>query len=254
MRDVQGIPDDDLPMTPTLEAMAERLLAKALTERRTLVAIAGPPAAGKSTLTERLCERVNALHQARDPQTSSAFAVVVPMDGYHYDNAVLEPLELVATKGAPETFDCDGLKHDLMRIRRAERSVAVPVFDRPLDLARGGGRLVTPQHRLIIVEGNYLLLDQAPWRELHPLFDMTLFIDVPDDVLEARLIQRWGEMGADPAGALDRARNKDMLNARLIKTDSVAADLHWSASDRPFKDPQAKHSPSTAGDLHDPTQ
>lgn len=162
--------------------------------------------------------------------------------------------ERLLTHASPETFDVAGLLSDLTRLRRDDGAVAVPVFDRPLDLARGGGRLVTPQHRLIIVEGNYLLLNRAPWRELHPLFDMTLFIDVSDDVLETRLIQRWMEMGADPAGALDRARNKDMLNARLIKTDSVAADLHWSASDRPFKDPQAKHSPSTAGDIHDPTQ
>lgn len=233
-------------MTPSIHDMATRLLEAADGRQRFIVALAGPPAAGKSFLSDGLCRELNTRREGD--------AVVVPMDGYHYDNAVLEPLELVATKGAPETFDCDGLKHDLMRIRRAERSVAVPVFDRPLDLARGGGRLVTPQHRLIIVEGNYLLLNRAPWRELHPLFDMTLFIDVSDDVLETRLIQRWMEMGADPAGALDRARNKDMLNARLIKTDSVAADLHWSASDRPFKDPQAKHSPSTAGDIHDPTQ
>ncbi|MCI0509133.1 hypothetical protein C8E00_102475 [Chromohalobacter marismortui] len=211
-------------MTPTIDEMTTRLLAAADQHRqRFIVALAGPPAAGKSFLSEALCHELNARREGG--------AVVVPMDGYHYDNAVLEPRGLLATKGAPETFDCDGLKHDLRRIRRAERSVAVPVFDRPLDLARAGGRMVTPQHRLIIVEGNYLLLDRSPWHELRPLFDMTLFIEVPDEVLEARLIQRWGEMGWDPAGAFDRARNKDMLNARLIKTDSVAADLRWSVSD-----------------------
>lgn len=170
MKDVQGIPDDDLPMTPTLEAMAERLLASASRERRTLVAIAGPPAAGKSTLTERLCERVNALHEARDPQTSSAFAVVVPMDGYHYDNAVLAPQGRLDIKGAPETFDVAGLQ---------------------------------------------------------ALFDLSVFIDVPDSVLVERLLCRWRDMGQDPIGARARTHDKDMLNARLVNDHSAAPDWRW---------------------------
>lgn len=123
MTNMHFTPVDDLPMTPTLDAMAGRLLAIAPPERRTLVAIAGPPAAGKSTLTERLCERLNALH----PGFSSGFAAIVPMDGYHYDNAVLEPQGRLGIKGAPETFDVDGLA----RLRRDDAAVAVPVFDRP---------------------------------------------------------------------------------------------------------------------------
>ncbi|MDV6319679.1 nucleoside/nucleotide kinase family protein [Chromohalobacter sp. HP20-39] len=210
-------------MIPKIHDLAVRLIEASTDRPRFIVALAGPPAAGKSFLSEWLCRELN----HRQPGIAS----IVPMDGYHFDNAVLEPQGLVPVKGAPETFDIDGFQQDLTRIRRADLPVAVPVFDRPLDLARAGGRLIGLEHRLIIVEGNYLLLDRSPWRELHPLFDMTLFLEVPDDVLEARLIQRWGEMGMDPDGALDRARNKDMLNARLIKTASVAADLYWAASD-----------------------
>lgn len=211
-------------MTPNIHEMTTRLLAAADQQRqRFIVALAGPPAAGKSLLSEWLCRELN-VHRPGG-------AVVVPMDGYHYDNAVLEPQGLVPVKGAPETFDCDGLKHDLERIRRADRTVAVPVFDRPLDLARAGGRLITLEHRLVIVEGNYLLLDEGPWPALRALFDMTLFLEVPDELLEARLIQRWREMGQDPAGAIERTRHKDLLNARLIKAASVPADLHWFASD-----------------------
>ncbi|PXX97244.1 nucleoside triphosphate hydrolase [Halomonas sp. LBP4] len=210
-------------MTPNIHDVAGRVLEAAGDRRRFIVALAGPPAAGKSFLAGWLCRELNA--------RQADCAAVVPMDGYHYDNAVLEPRGLVPVKGAPETFDCDGLKHDLERIRRADRSVAVPVFDRPLDLARAGGRLITPEHRIVIVEGNYLLLDEGPWPALRPLFDMALFLEVPDELLEARLIQRWREMGQDQAGAIERARHKDMLNARLIKAASVAADLHWAASD-----------------------
>ncbi len=207
-------------MIPPIHDMAQRLLEAASGKARFIVALAGPPAAGKSFLSGRLCGELN--------ERRPGIAAVVPMDGYHYDNAVLAPEGLVPVKGAPETFDIDGLRHDLARIRRADRTVAVPVFDRPLDLARAGGRLITPEHRVIIVEGNYLLLDQGDWPGLRSLFDLTLFLEVPDEVLEARLIERWLGMGQDQAGAIERTRHKDMLNARLIKAASMPADLHWS--------------------------
>ncbi|TDX31433.1 hypothetical protein DFO67_10330 [Modicisalibacter xianhensis] len=206
-------------MNPSIHDMAAHVIDAAADRKRFIVALAGPPAAGKSFLSEWLAREIN----ARQPGT----AAVVPMDGYHLDNAVLEPRGQVPIKGAPETFDPDGLLHDLQRIRRADRTVAVPVFDRPLDLARAGGRLITLEHRIVIVEGNYLLLDQSPWSALHECFDLSLFLEVPDEVLEARLIQRWLGMGQDQQSAVDKARHKDMLNARLIKTASVKPDIRW---------------------------
>ncbi|GAA5171474.1 MULTISPECIES: nucleoside triphosphate hydrolase [Halomonadaceae] len=207
-------------MTPNIHEMTTRLLAAADQQRqRFIVALAGPPAAGKSFLSGWLCRELN----VRRP----GCAAIVPMDGYHFDNAVLAPQGRLAIKGAPETFDCDGLKHDLERIRRADRTVAVPVFDRPLDLARAGGRLILPEHRLVLVEGNYLLLDVAPWRELHALFDLTLFIEVPDAVLVERLLARWRGMGEDAAVAHARTHDKDMLNARLVNDRSVAPTWRW---------------------------
>ncbi len=178
----------------------------------------GRRGAGKSYRSALLCEAINQLRPGQ--------AVVVPMDGYHFDNAVLGD-EQLPVKGAPHTFDVEGLHHDLTRIRRVDKPVAVPVFDRPLDLARAGGRLVTPEHRIVIVEGNYLLLDQDPWRSLHALFDWTLFIDVDDAVLVERLVNRWLCMGQDRTGALERTHQKDMLNAALVKTCSVAPDQRW---------------------------
>ncbi|GGY06018.1 nucleoside triphosphate hydrolase [Litchfieldella qijiaojingensis] len=206
-------------MNPDIHDMAVRILEAAGNRRRFVVALAGPPGAGKSFLSEWLCRELN----ERQP----GVAAVVPMDGYHLDNAILEPQGLLPIKGAPETFDPDGLKHDLERIRCADKTVAVPVFDRPLDLARAGGRLITLAHRIVIVEGNYLLLDRVPWDSLRSLFDLTLFLEVPDEVLEARLIQRWLGMGQDQQGALERARHKDMLNARLIKAESIEPDVIW---------------------------
>lgn len=205
-------------MSPDLVSLSHQLLDAADGKARWMVALAGPPGAGKSYRSALLCEAINLLRPGQ--------AVVVPMDGYHFDNAVLGD-EQLPVKGAPHTFDVEGLHHDLTRIRRVDKPVAVPVFDRPLDLARAGGRLVTPEHRIVIVEGNYLLLDQDPWRSLHALFDWTLFIDVDDAVLVERLVNRWLCMGQDRTGALERTHQKDMLNAALVKTCSVAPDQRW---------------------------
>lgn len=205
-------------MSPDLVSLSHQLLDAADGKARWMVALAGPPGAGKSYRSALLCEAINLLRPGQ--------AVVVPMDGYHFDNAVLGD-EQLPVKGAPHTFDVEGLHHDLTRIRRVDKPVAVPVFDRPLDLARAGGRLVTPEHRIVIVEGNYLLLDQDPWRSLHALFDWTLFIDVDDAVLVERLVNRWLCMGQDRTGALERTHQKDMLNAALVKTCSVTPDQRW---------------------------
>ncbi|MBY5924863.1 nucleoside triphosphate hydrolase [Halomonas denitrificans] len=206
-------------MTPTIASIADELLARSDGKDRFIVALAGPPGAGKSFRSAWLARQLN--------ERLPGIAEVVPMDGYHYDNAVLEPMGLLALKGAPETFDVEGLRHDLTRLKRADRPVAVPVFDRPLDLARAGARVITPHHRLLIVEGNYLLLDHGPWQALQDFFDFSLFLEVDDSELERRLIERWIGMGQDPSGAIAKARDKDMLNARLIKTRSRRADLYW---------------------------
>lgn len=206
------------PRVESLTEMTRRVIDAAEGHARFLVALAGPPGAGKSFRSEQLGAAID--------ERLPGQVVVVPMDGYHFDNAVLGA-EQLPIKGAPHTFDADGLRVDLERIRRHDASVAVPIFDRPLDLARAGGRLVTPAHRIVIVEGNYLLLDQGPWRALHGLFDLRVMLEVDDETLEQRLFERWLTMGQDEAGARRKAVDKDMPNARLVKTTSIPPDLVW---------------------------
>ncbi|AXY41036.1 nucleoside/nucleotide kinase family protein [Halomonas sp. JS92-SW72] len=207
-----------IPRADTLDEVTWRILAALEGRERLLVALAGPPGAGKSYRSEQL---FRALEHPLPGQV-----VVVPMDGYHFDNALLGEA-LLPVKGAPYTFDVEGLRVDLERIRRADAEVAVPVFDRPLDLARAAARRVTFEHRIVIVEGNYLLLDQAPWRSLAGLFDLSVMLEVEDEVLERRLIERWREIGLDEAVARRKALDNDMPNARLIKTTSLPPDLVW---------------------------
>ena len=202
----------EAPKNAGLEAALGLIRARAAGGGRLLIALAGPPGVGKSTLSEPLRE---ALGQD---------AAIVPMDGFHFDDSVLAERGFSARKGAPETFDLEGLAATLGRLR-AGGDVAVPVFDRAMELARAGGRIVPASARFIIVEGNYLLLDRPPWDGLHELFDIRLFIDAPLAELERRLVARWLGFGFDIGEARRKAEGNDLPNARLVLAHRSPADL-----------------------------
>lgn len=148
------------------------LIGRQVRDDRSIIAIAGAPGSGKSALAERLTGELN--------QRQAGSTAILPMDGFHFDDGVLRELGLHARKGAPETFDVAGLVHMLTRLKRnQEPRIAVPVFDRDLEIARAGARLIAQSVRGVIVDGNYLLLKQEPWSQLHPLFDLTVLVDVP---------------------------------------------------------------------------
>lgn len=194
--------------------VAAAIFRKAAKSKRIVVAIAGPPGAGKSTAAEQLC--------ALFPQDS---AIVVPMDGFHYDDRVLAARGLAKRKGAPETFDVDGFEVLLRRIRAAEADIAIPIFDRSIELSRAAAAIVPADMRYVIVEGNYLLLDEAPWTRLTPLFDFTVFLDVPRDELERRLLARWREHGRADDAARDWVASNDMPNVDRVLARRLKADL-----------------------------
>ncbi len=211
-----------------LGALAARIEEKAAPNDRTIVAIAGPPGSGKSTLAEKLCKDLNS-------RTAAEHATIVPMDGFHLDNALLERRGLLARKGAPETFDCPGYRHVLERIRQNSDDVAIPVFDREMDVAKAGAAIVTTGHKVVLTEGNYLLLKCAPWIELQGLFDLTIFLDVDMAILEKRLVKRWLDYGLDEQAARQRAGSNDLPNARLVIEHSGDADLTLTADDGGFQ-------------------
>jgi pantothenate kinase len=198
-------------MTP--KALAELIRARAGSRPgRFLTALAGPPGAGKSTLSAAL---VRALGSG---------ARVVPMDGFHYDDAVLEARGLRSRKGAPETFDVAGFVHLIGRLRQ-EDEVAIPVFDRRMELSRAAADVVGPEDRFLIVEGNYLLLDDGPWRALDGAFDLTVWIDVPLPELDRRLMDRWAHYGKSPEAARAWIEGNDMPNIRRAIEGSRQADV-----------------------------
>lgn len=183
--------------------------------RRLLVAIVGAPGAGKSHLAAELAAALN----AQEP----GVAAVLPMDGFHRDNAWLDAHGLRAVKGAPETFDAGALAACLGAVKTATTTLALPGFDRAADAVVPGAIALPAATRFVLAEGNYLLLTREPWRALYPLFDLTIRLVVPEPVLRARLMARWA--GLPEAEARARTEENDLPNGRLIARENRAADL-----------------------------
>lgn len=193
--------------------------ARGLLERpgRHILAISGPPGSGKSTTVEKLTQALDMTHPGQ--------VEILPMDGYHFDDAVLRQAGRLPWKGAPDTFDVGGLAATLTRLVAGTDTVAVPVFDRTLEISRGSARLIGPEVRLILCEGNYLLLDRDPWRGLARFFDQTLMIKVPENVLKLRLQARWQGYSLPPGEIDDKLEANDLPNGRTVRSESRPADL-----------------------------
>lgn len=200
----------------TLDEITRTVIDRAADKRRFIVAIAGPPGAGKSTLAE-------ALHEAL--LAGGETAEILPMDGFHMDNGILETRGLLPRKGAPETFDVRGFADVLRAVRQGDEEVLVPVFDRSREIAIASARPVSPETHIVLAEGNYLLIDQAPWSRLFDMFDLTIFVGPEEDVLRERLLARWIHFGLDEAAIAWKLDGNDLPNGRFIIANSRKADI-----------------------------
>jgi pantothenate kinase len=204
-----------MPQAVTLDELVRNIRANRLSGR-TITALSGPPASGKSTAAETIVAKLN--------QLEPGSAALVPMDGFHYDDMVLVPRGLRPRKGAPETFDCAGFAHLISRLAaNAEEEIAVPVFDRAIEISRGSARIIPNSVKYIVTEGNYLLLDREPWSKLRPLFDMTVFLKVDKDELRGRLLSRWENLS--PAELIAKIEGNDMINVDTVLDESSEADF-----------------------------
>jgi len=183
---------------------------------RRVLGIAGLPGAGKSTLTARLLAELGDV------------AVGVPMDGFHLANAELQRLGRADRKGAPDTFDAAGYIALLRRLRSPVpgKTVYAPAFHREIEEPIAGEIAVPADARLIITEGNYLLMDDDAWRGARACLDEVWFVEVDDARRRAQLLQRHIRYGRDRQAALDWIEHTDEPNARRIAATAHRADFH----------------------------
>ena len=184
---------------------------------RAVLGIAGAPASGKSTLTDLLLAEL----ERRRPGA----AVGVGMDAFHIGHRVLQRRGLTEVKGAPETFDAAGFIHLLRRIRNENGTVYAPEFDRDIEDSLAHVVEIGPEVGLVVTEGNYLLLDSAPWDGVRAMLDEAWFVHLADDERRRRMIARHQRHGHDPDTARARTYGNDERNAQLVNAAPAHPDL-----------------------------
>ncbi|CAM3082335.1 nucleoside/nucleotide kinase family protein [Saccharomonospora xinjiangensis] len=197
----------------SFEELLNRAHALAERSERTVLGIAGAPASGKTTLAWRLADALGAQ------------AAVVGMDGFHLAQVELNRLGRTDRKGAPDTFDAHGYVHLVRRLAAGTETVYAPEFRREIEEPIAGAVPVSEKVRLVITEGNYLLLDTDPWGELRSLIDEVWFLEPDEDDRIERLVTRHRKFGRSLVEAQQRARGSDQRNADLIAPTATRADL-----------------------------
>lgn len=183
--------------------------------QRIAIGLAGGPGVGKSTMGAALLNMLNALHPGS--------AALVPMDGFHMRHAKLEELGQTDRKGAPHTFEGAAFVSFLHHLKHAREHVSGPGYSRKIEDVVDDAFTVPPEVRVLIVEGNYLLLTEPPWAGVRSLLDYAVFLDVPRDLVRARLLKRHAE-----EGLFTEERNR----AHIERNDLPNYDLVVQSQDR----------------------
>ena len=185
---------------------------------RIAIGLAGGPGTGKSTLAAELVTMLNAVRPGS--------AALVPMDGFHMRHAKLEAMGQVDYKGAPHTFEGADFVSFLHHLKASTGDVSGPLYSRKIEDVVDDAFIVGADVRVLIVEGNYLLLTEGPWAGVKPLLDYAVFIDVPRDLVKARLLRRHGEEGlfTEERNRAHIERN-DLPNYDLVCLSQERADV-----------------------------
>lgn len=213
-----------MPAPQVPAALVERAASLLDRSGRVVLGITGPPGAGKSTLTALLLARLGS-------DLGDDVVGHLPMDGFHLADVQLDRLGLRDRKGAPETFDVDGYVAALRRLHASpDRTLYVPGFERDLEQPIAGALAIGSSARLVVTEGNYLLLPDGGWERVRPLLAEAWYVEVDDHVRRARLVARHEEFGKSPGAARAWVEQVDEPNARLVSAARDAADLVVDAS------------------------
>lgn len=212
------------------ERLARDAIAMVGTGRRAILGVAGAPGAGKTTLVESLIARI-------DDIKGPGWVAHVPMDGFHLADAQLRRLGTLDRKGAPGTFDAAGYAALLTRIRaETETPLYAPGFERELEQPLAAALVVPPTARLVITEGNYLLLDEPAWRTARARLDAVWFVTTDERTRTARLVARHVEFGKEPDDARAWVAEVDQRNADLVSATATRADRLVVSTDSGWDD------------------
>jgi pantothenate kinase len=202
----------------TADLLARDAIALASASARAILGIAGSPGAGKSTLVDELLVRIRA-------EMGDDWVAHVPMDGFHLADAQLDRIGARDRKGAPDTFDVAGYAHALERVQtETDDPVYVPGFDRTLEQPLAAALVVLPTARLVVTEGNYLLLDEPRWQRARRAMDAVWFVACEETTRVERLVARHIEFGKSAQAARDWVARTDQRNAELVEATAGSAD------------------------------
>ncbi|GAX75944.1 hypothetical protein CEUSTIGMA_g3387.t1 [Chlamydomonas eustigma] len=233
-----------------LAVRALQLSTSSKTEnQKLLIGIAGVPGSGKSTLASLTAQRINELAAATSGGISSVqgddtIAVQLPMDGFHYYleqlDAMPDPQEARARRGAHWTFDASAFIKCVSLVRESGEA-SCPSFDHAQGDPVEDAIHIRQHHRIVLIEGNYLLLDIPPWSELRKVLDDIWFVDIPVDVAMERVYQRQTSIGLSHEVSKARIASNDRPNAELIEFSKRHARVLIPSS-IPFRDNRTAYS------------
>ncbi|KIX95096.1 uncharacterized protein Z520_09012 [Fonsecaea multimorphosa CBS 102226] len=226
----------DKTLEDTIDILSKRindLLVKfsLYPDRRVMIAFAGVPGSGKSTVSSKLLKRL--------PQKAIDNVVVVPMDGFHFPKKTLAKFPCPETafrrRGAPFTFDADAFVEIVTALKKGpvtqeddpRLAIRLPSFDHAIQDPVDDDIYVPSSARVIIVEGNYLLFDESPWNKTSAMFDERWFVDVPPQIAKRRLIERDVHAGIETSreAAAARVEENDLQNGAVIRSKLIRPDV-----------------------------
>lgn len=202
----------------SLEEVVHAALDLVGDHRRVVLGIAGAPGVGKSTLADAIVSGVAA---ARGDE----WVAHVPMDGYHLADVQLARLDALSRKGAPDTFDVDGYAHLIRRlVDEPDSWVYAPGFERTLEQPLAAAVAVPPSARLVVTEGNYLLLAEPRWQAARSAMTEVWYVTGDDDLRRSRLVERHVTFGKSPVAAAAWVEQTDEVNAARVAAAAGGAD------------------------------